>query len=64
MRVFEQDGFHIVRQEGSHIVLTRPGTLRPVVIPTYNEVPVFIIKNCLRIGRMSREWYFELLEKI
>lgn len=61
VRVFERDGFKIVRQEGSHIVLTRSGILRPVIIPTYAEVPVFIIKNCLRTAKMSRERYFELL---
>ena len=30
------------------MVFTKPGTLRPVVIPKYAAVPVFIIKNCLR----------------
>ncbi|MBI2552087.1 type II toxin-antitoxin system HicA family toxin [Candidatus Uhrbacteria bacterium] len=64
VRVFEQDGFTIVRQEGSHIVLTKLGILRPVVIPTYDEIPVFIIKNCLRTARMSRDRYFELLENM
>jgi hypothetical protein len=32
-----------------------------VVIPRYDAVPVFIIKNNLRSGGMSRERYFELL---
>jgi len=64
VRVFEQDGFTVARQEGSHIVLTKQGILRPVVIPTYDEIPVFIIKNCLRTARMSRDRYFELLENM
>jgi hypothetical protein len=31
------------------------------VIPKYAAVPVFIIKNNLRTGGISRDRYFELL---
>jgi len=34
-----------------------------VVIPKYAEVPIFVIKNNMRVIGMSREKYFELLEK-
>ena len=61
VRVFESDGFQCVRIEGDHMVFTKPGVLRPVVIPKYSSVPVFIIKNNLRTAGMSRERYFELL---
>src|SRR5450432_2283954 len=33
-RVFEADGFHLVREEGDHMVFTKPGVIRPVVIPS------------------------------
>ena len=59
--VFELDGFTHVRTEGDHLVLTKPGVLRSVVIPKYAGIPVFIIKNNLRTAGMSRERYFELL---
>ena len=42
-------------------VLTKPGVLRPVVIPKYAAVPVFVIKNNLKTGGISRDRYFELL---
>ena len=61
--VFERDGCTAVRQEGDHIVLTRPGCKRPLVIPQWPEVPVFIIRNNLRSAGMSRERYFELLAR-
>ena len=44
-------------------VYTREGVLRPVVIPKYSSVPVFIIKNNLRTAGISRERYFELLKE-
>ncbi len=61
--IFEHDGFICVRHEGDHMVFTKSGVLRPVVIPTYRSVPVFIIKNNIRTAGMSRERYFELLEQ-
>ena len=61
VKVFEADGFRCVRIEGDHMVFTKPGIIRPVVIPKYAAVPVFIIKNNLRTAGMSRGRYFELL---
>jgi len=62
VRVFELEGFTFVRQRGDHLIYSKPGVKRPLVIPTYDEVPVFIIKNLLRAAEMSRERYFELLQ--
>jgi hypothetical protein len=50
-----------VREEGDHMMFTKPGVIRPVVIPKYQSVPVFVIKNNLRTARMSRERYLHLL---
>lgn len=60
-KVFLAAGFQFVRQEGSHRAYTKPGVFRPVVIPTYDEVPVSIIKNNLKTAGISREEYFRLL---
>ena len=61
-KVFEQHGFAFNRQRGDHLIYTKPGVKRPLVIPMYKELPVFIIKNLLRSAGMSREQYFDLLE--
>ena len=61
VEVFQADGFRCVRIEGDHMVFTKSGVIRPVVIPKYAAVPVFIIKNNLRTAGMTRERYFELL---
>jgi predicted RNA binding protein YcfA (HicA-like mRNA interferase family) len=62
-KVFELDGFAFNRQHGDHLIYTKAGVKRPLVIPIYAEVPVFIIKNLLRSAGMSRERYFDLLKK-
>ena len=61
--VFELAGFRQVREEGSHLIYTKTGVLRPIVIPKYRALPVFIIRNNLRSAALSRERYFELLER-
>ena len=43
------------------MVFTKPGVARPVVIPKYASVPVFIIKNNMKTAGISRDRYFEIL---
>jgi predicted RNA binding protein YcfA (HicA-like mRNA interferase family) len=65
IKVFELDGFQIARKRGDHIMMTKPGIRRPVVIKTSpREVPVTHIKTNLTSAGISREKYFELLEKL
>ncbi len=62
--VFLRAGFEFKRQQGSHRSYVKAGVLRPVVIPTYPEVPVFIIRNNLRTAGITREDYFKLLAEV
>lgn len=65
IQVFELDGFSVKRQKGDHIVMTKPGVLRPVVIKSSpHQVPVTHIRTNLTTAGMSRERYFELLERV
>jgi len=61
--IFEKAGFIYSRTKGDHIIYTRSGIVRPLVIPKYKQIPVFVIKNLLRTAGVEREKYFELLEK-
>ena len=60
-RVFLAAGFRFARQEGSHRSYVREGVLRPIVIPTYAEVPVFIIRNNPKTAGLFRDDHFRLL---
>ncbi len=62
-KVFLAAGFRFARQEGSHRAYVKEGIYRPVVIPTYSEVPVSVIRNNLKTAGISRDDYFSLLEK-
>ena len=61
--MLEAEGFVCVRTEGDHMIFTKAGVIRPVVVPKYAAVPVFVIKNNLRTPAISRDRYFELLGK-
>ena len=62
-KIFEAAGFKFVRQRGDHMVYTKAGVKRPVIIPKYKEVPVFVILNNLRSAGLTREDYFRLQGK-
>lgn len=62
--VFVAAGFRFARQEGSHRSYVKEGVARPVVIPVYREVPVFIIRNNLKTANLSRDDYFRLLSQV
>lgn len=65
VKIFELDGFRILRKRGDHIMMSKPGVKRPLVIKTSpKEVPVTHIKTNLNSAAMSREPYFELLAKV
>ena len=63
-QVFLAKGFRFVRQQGSHRSYVKPGIARPIVIPTYDEIPVSIIRNNLKTAGISRDEYFSLLEQL
>jgi predicted RNA binding protein YcfA (HicA-like mRNA interferase family) len=64
IRVFELDGFTVQRTKGDHVVMTKPGVKRPLVIKTSPHfVPVTHIRTNMTTAGMTRERFFELLEK-
>ncbi|MDY7023871.1 MAG: type II toxin-antitoxin system HicA family toxin [Cyanobacteriota bacterium] len=65
VKVFELKGFTVKRQKGDHLILTKPEVKRPVVIKTSpGEVPVTHILTNIRTAGISREEYFQLLDKV
>ncbi len=38
VKAFEEEGFNFDRQRGDHLIYTKPGVSRPLVIPMYEAV--------------------------
>lgn len=62
-KIFLLDGFVYKRTKGDHRLYEKPGIIRPIVIPTYDEVDDDIIHSNMRTAGMSRERYFQLLKQ-
>ena len=65
IRIFELEGFSVQRKRGDHIVMTKAGIKRPVVIKSSPRlVPVTHIRTNMTTAGMTRERFFELLENV
>jgi predicted RNA binding protein YcfA (HicA-like mRNA interferase family) len=65
VKVFELDGFVVRRQKGDHMILTKSGIKRPLVIKkSPRKVPVTHILTNLKTAGISRDRYFELLDQV
>ena len=62
--IFELHGCTYQRKKGSHHILICPDAKRVVVIPEYDQIDVEIIKNNMRTASMSRDEYFDLLQRL
>ncbi len=52
------------RERGDHRIYIRDGLKRPIVIPRDTALPVFIIRNNLRVLGISPEDYLEILKRL
>lgn len=65
IKVFELDGFALSREKGDHVIMTKAGVSRPVVIKKSPKmVPVTHIRTNMTTAGMSRERYFEFLAQV
>jgi hypothetical protein len=65
VKFFCKHGFTASSRRGtSHIVLRKPGCMRPLVIQDKREIPVFIILNNLRSAGIDREQFIKEVEEM
>jgi predicted RNA binding protein YcfA (HicA-like mRNA interferase family) len=57
-------GCEFKRQKGDHRVYWRSDLKRPVILPTYKNLPIFIIRKNLGTLNISPEEYLSILKKI
>ena len=58
---FENEGYRVQRQTGSHIMMDKPGAPRPLSIPNNNPVSIGVVHTCLKIAQIGRD---EFIDKI
>jgi predicted RNA binding protein YcfA (HicA-like mRNA interferase family) len=57
-------GCVLAREKGDHRIWSRTGLRRPVVIPKSVAIPVFVIRNNLRVLGISVAEYLDILKKV
>ena len=62
IRAFEQAGFFIRRQEGSHIVLRRNQPFAQVVVPDVKELDRGTLRAIIRQAGLTVEGFVPLLQ--
>lgn len=57
-------GCSLKREKGDHKIYWRQALQRPIVIPRDTNLPIFIIRNNLRILNISPEEYSNILKRL
>ena len=57
-------GCHFVREKGDHRIYWRTNLKRPVVIPRDTQLPIFVIRNNLRVLGISVKEYLDILDRV
>ncbi|MFP4539974.1 MAG: type II toxin-antitoxin system HicA family toxin [Candidatus Paceibacterota bacterium] len=57
-------GCEYKRTKGDHLIYKRSDLKRPVVIPKDTEIPVFVIRNNLRLLRIDHGEYLEIMRRL
>ncbi len=64
IRILEREGFKVIRQKGSHVILINQGKTR-IVVPVHlgKEIKPGLYRAILREAGISREKFLILLEE-
>ena len=62
VKTFEKFGWEVVRQRGSHIVLTKKGHIASLSVPNHNEVARGTLRSLIARAGITVEEFLEALE--
>jgi predicted RNA binding protein YcfA (HicA-like mRNA interferase family) len=62
VRAFEKAGWTAARQRGSHVVLTRPGSIFTLSIPLHSELGPGLLRDQIRKAGLTVEEFIALLQ--
>ena len=61
VRAFEKAGWEVSRQRGSHVVLTKPGSMYTLSIPLHRELAAGLLRDQIRKAELTVAEFIELL---
>ena len=63
VRAFQQAGWEVARQRGSHIVLTRPGSIYTLSILLHPVLGPGLLRDLIRKAGLTVEEFIALLDR-
>ena len=57
-------GCELVRQKGDHRIYKRSDLHRPLVVPADKDIPLFVIRNNLRVLGISPAEYLKIMQDL
>jgi predicted RNA binding protein YcfA (HicA-like mRNA interferase family) len=58
-RRFESLGWQFARQRGSHMILTKPGSITTLSVPDHREVAKGTLRSLIRLAELTPEEFLE-----
>jgi predicted RNA binding protein YcfA (HicA-like mRNA interferase family) len=61
VRAFERDGWRVDRQQGSHVILVKPGHIASLSVPQHRELAPGTLRTLIRAAGLTVEEFVALL---
>ena len=61
VRAFQRAGWEVARQRGSHVVLTKSGSIYTLSVPLHRQLGPGLLRSLLRKAELTVEEFKELL---
>ena len=61
VRAFAKDGWQMVRQRGSHMILVKPGHMATLSVPDHREVAKGTLRSLIRSSGLTVDQFTELV---
>ena len=61
VQAFERDGWRMVRQRGSHMIMTKPGETAVLSVPNHRELKRGTLRGLIRKAGLDVETFMALL---
>ena len=62
-KAFGRDGWELVRQKGSHMILVKDGSLATLSVPDHREIAPGALRSLIRASGLTVEQFIALLKK-
>ena len=64
IKTFERLGWHIARQQGSHIIMTKEGHIATLSIPAHREVAKGTLRGLIRAADVNVSEFCQVYESL